>query len=337
MVQLDLWYNVISIVMHRILVFFLLIIMPSVLQAEQTNLVSAMQKTYLACVDIDDKLSELKKMAGINTAIGAVGTGLGVGAFAVGIAKTNVDAEAEEIEVRIEALREIAAQGSRQGPKSKLEIEKSWFSDSDEDFLNEITFLYDSDAGLSQDEERLQELVQKSKNLGNWRTGLSAGVAATSVAGAVVSGVSHKKIGIEESVAECNEAVRQLSAMIVQARLNGEDVAEAETIVSACSGFDTVDVSKIAKMSNGTMASSIVGATTGVTGTVLSAVANSENVRADNTEQGKQKEKNLNTASNVLTAGESVANVVSTVFSAVQIAELKKMVAVSEVCTGVLK
>ncbi len=326
--------------MQKILVFFLLIIIPHAIQAEQTNLTTAMQNTYLACVNIDDTLTELKKIAGINTAIGVTGTALGTGAFAAGIAKTNTDKEIEQTEVRIEALREIAAQESIKGPKSISEIQQSWFSDSDEDFLNEIAHLYDTDnddTSISQDEERLQELVQKSKKLGNWRTGLSAGATATSLTGAIISGVSNKNINLKESIAKCNQAVQHLSAIIVQSRLNGEDVTEAETIVDACRGFDTVDASKITKTTQGTMVSSIVGTTTGMTGTVLSAVANSENIRTDNTEYGKQKEKNLNTASNVLTAGTSVANAVSTVFSAVQIAELKKIVAISETCSGVLK
>ncbi len=321
--------------------FFLLVaIMPCVLHAEQAGLVSAMQNTYLACVDIDDSLAELKKMAGISTAVGAVGAGLGTGAFAVGMAKVSVDAEAEKIEARIESLRAVAAQGSITGPKNENEIKEAWPSEFDEDFLRGIEQLYKRESinvVIDENEKHLQKLTEKSKKMGNWRTGLSAGATATSVANAIVSGLGSKKIGIEESIAKCNDALQLLSAAIVQARLNGEDVAEAETIVNACRGFDAVDASKISKMSTGSMVSSIVGATTGATGTVLSAVANSESVRVDNTDNGKNKEKNLNAASNVLTAGTTVANVVSTALSAVQIAELKKIVAVSEPCSNVLK
>ena len=59
--------------------------------------------------------------------------------------------------------------------------------------------------------------------------------------------------------------------------------------------------------------------------------------RNDNSDSGKQKEKNLNTASNVLSVGATAASVTATVFNATQIAAIKKVAKVSEACTGVLK
>ena len=55
--------------------------------AEPLDLTSALQNTYRNCVGIDENLHDLKVLAGINTAVSAVGTGLGVGAAATGLAK----------------------------------------------------------------------------------------------------------------------------------------------------------------------------------------------------------------------------------------------------------
>ena len=85
------------------------------------------------------------------------------------------------------------------------------------------------------------------------------------------------------------------------------------------------------------MISSTVGAATGLAGTVTSAMANTDKTRKDNTESGKQKEKNLNTAANVLAGATTAASATATVFNATQISAIKKVAAVAEKCTGVLK
>ena len=46
-----------------------------------SDLDNALRATYMACVGIDDELADLKKMAGINTAISAVGTATATGAL----------------------------------------------------------------------------------------------------------------------------------------------------------------------------------------------------------------------------------------------------------------
>ena len=131
--------------------------------------------------------------------------------------------------------------------------------------------------------------------------------------------------------------VKTLQNSIMQARLNGEDISEAQSIASACGEYEYVDVSKINNRAKGAMISSTVGAATGLAGTVTSAMANTDKTRNDNTESGKQKEKNLNTASNVLAIGTTAASATATVFNATQISAIKKVAAVAEKCTGVLK
>lgn len=63
-------------------------------------------------------------------------------------------------------------------------------------------------------------------------------------------------------------------------------------------------------------------------------MANSDKVRNDNTDSGKQKEKNLNTASNVLAGTTTVASAAATVFNATQISAIKRVVSVAEKCEG---
>ena len=97
------------------------------------------------------------------------------------------------------------------------------------------------------------------------------------------------------------------------------------------------DVSKIQKQAKGSLISSAIGATTGLTGTVTSAVANTDKTRNDNMDAGKQKEKNLNTASNVLAGATTVASGTATVFNALQISTIKRVAQTAAECEGALK
>lgn len=173
--------------------------------------------------------------------------------------------------------------------------------------------------------------------MGNWRTGLLAGGTATNVAGAIIAGNNKVDDDLQTQIDNCKLAVKNLRDSIMQAKFNGEDVSEANTIADACKEYDYVDISPINKQAKGAMISSVVGATTGLAGTVTSAMANTDATRNDNTDAGKQKEKNLNTASNVLAGASTVASATATVFNATQISAIKKVATVAEKCTGVLK
>ena len=83
---------------NHIFISVLLLFNMNIAVADVLPLDDALRATYTACIGIDDSLSDLKTMAGINTAVTAVGTGLGAGATVVGIVKVNKDAKAEEIE-----------------------------------------------------------------------------------------------------------------------------------------------------------------------------------------------------------------------------------------------
>lgn len=292
--------------------------------AEVLDLNSALQKTYIACVGIDEELADLKKMAGINTAITGVGTGLGIGATSVGITKARTDKDIEEFENYIKELDQAAAQQTERPTRIDMNEEQidALFADIE---------TYDSD------KSKLEKLNKKSKSLGNWRTGLVAGAGATNVAGVIIAAKNKVNADLQTQIDECKTAVNNLNTSIASARINGEDVKEAQNIFNACREYNYVDITPINKRAIGSTISSGIGAGTGVVGTITSAVANTDKTRKDSTDSGKQKEKNLNTASNVLAGATTVASGTATVFNAMQISAVKKVATVAAKCTEVLK
>ena len=308
----------------RFIALFLMFL-PFTAMADVLSLYDALRATYTACVGIEDELADLKKMAGINTAVTGVGTATGVGATATGLVKSSKDNKIEELEVKLEKLREI---------ESNNQDEENTANDFAA-FSTEFDSSYSSIKQQLKDyQSEIDKLTEQSKKLGNWRTGLLAGSTVTNIAGAAIAGTNKVSVGLREQINTCISAVDSLQQSMMQARLNGADITEAQSIVDACGEYKYVDVSKIDNRAKGSMISSIVGATTGLAGTITSATANTRN---DNTEEGRQKEKNLNTASNVLSGVTTAASATATVFNATQISAIKKVAEVAEKCTGVLK
>ena len=305
--------------------FFIFIIFPFVASANILPLDDALRATYTACVGIDDELADLKTMAGINTAITSVGTATGVGATVTGLVKADKD---KQIEIKLEKLREI-----EQKNPDLQSTNAEW--DNFESGLT--TELANAKIEVEKYQAEIEKLNQQSKKLGNWRTGLMAGATATNVTGAIIAGTNKVDGDLQTQINNCISSVASLRNSMMQARINGEDVSEAETIASACGEYEYVDVSKINNRGRGAMISSTVGAATGLAGTITSATANSNKIREAQGDAAQQKEKNLNTASNVLAGATTVASATATVFNATQISAIKKVAAVAEKCTGVLK
>ncbi len=315
---------------YKFFVFYCCLILPIGSRAEVLSLDEALRATYSACIGIDSSLTDLKKMAGINTVVTGVGTGLGMGATVAGVMKASTDTEIEEWEP---ALNELIAKEEQHN----LEYEEI----SLDAIPGAIT---KAQSDIENNDSKIDQLTKKSKKLGDWRTGLMVGNTATNIAGAIIAGNNKVDDDLQAQIDNCKLAVKNLQDSIMQARLNGEDVSEATKIVNVCREFEYVDISPINKRAKNAMVSSIIGATTGMAGTITSAVANSENVRKDNevksgtkTDEDWQKEKTINTAANVLAGTSTVASGVATVFNATQISAIKKVSAVAEKCTGVLK
>lgn len=300
-------------------VFIILFLGFSAFGAKVLDLNSALQKTYIACVGIDDELADLKKMAGINTAVTAVGTAAGGAATVVGLVKASKDKKIADLESHLPNVRESYGQTAYDIDAAKNKLQKA------------------AAANAGTTETEIERLTKQSKSLGNWRTGLMAGATATNIAGATIAGVSLKKGDIQGRIDDCLATVSDLRTSIAKAKTEGIDVREAQTIANACSGYMGQDVSKIQKQAKGSLVSSVIGATTGLTGTVTSAVANTDKTRNDNTDSGKQKEKSLNTASNVLAGTTTVASGTATVFNALQISTIKRVAQTAAECEGALK
>jgi hypothetical protein len=304
--------------------------------AEDFDMNYALRDVYMNCAGIEDSLQEMKKLAGINTAITAVGTGTGVGAVATGVAKKNTDVAAETIEIKLEKLRKIEAQN----PGMTANQDYSKFIDSmpsDMDAEAVLTKYSSLSEAIEKEEKELEKLTEQSTKLGNWRTGLLAGTTATGIAGTVVAAKNRVNEDLISQINNCITSIDALREAFTANKVMGNDTFDAQEIITACGDYKFIDLSKINKRANGALVSSALATTTGVTGTIVSAVANSKNVRNDNTESGKQKEKDLNTSSNVLAVGATAASASAAVFNGLQIAEIKKVISVAEKCSGVLK
>jgi len=169
---------------------------------------------------------------------------------------------------------------------------------------------------------------QKRKILGNWRTGLLAVNTVTNVAGAIISTKNVNNVDLYDKIKDCINSVDVLQDAMMQARAENIDIAEANDIYDACSEYKYVDLSVVKKRAKGAQIFSIVGGGVGAAGVVTSQIANSS---------GGDKEKNLDTVSNVLAGGATVASGLATVFNAMQISAIKRIADVAQKCEVVLK
>lgn len=294
-----------------------------------TDLTAAIENVRTTCGNISAELSDMKKMAGITTAVTGVGTVAGGVALGTGLAKANVDKGIEELEAQIAELKK-----SRSGvPVEKLEIaNQNEFNQSLDDFVRTYS------AELQQKAAELSAAEKKSKTLGNVRTGTLATSTVANIAGAVMSGTNKVKGDLKQQIDECLASVKTLSNVRMQARIDGSatdtDLARAENIIRACDAWTTVDISSINKRSTGATVSSGIGAGLGLAGTIASASANSKDVRDGD---DKQKEKNLNAAANVLAGGTTAASLTATIFNATQINAIKRAATVADECEGALR
>ncbi len=289
-----------------------------------TDLAAAIENVRTACGNISAELSDMKKMAGITTAVTGVGTVAGGVALGTGLAKANVDKKIEEWE-RI--LQELAIEQE----KAKIVFTVINIEDVEKSLAENPVAKLDLD-------NHLDKLNEKSKTLGNIRTGTLATSTVANIAGAVMSGTNRVKGDLKQQIDECLMSVKTLSNVRMQARISktatDADLARAENIIRACDAWTTVDISSINKRSTGATVSSGIGAGLGLAGTITSASANSDGVRNGD---DKQREKNLNTAANVLAGGTTVASLSATIFNATQISAIKRAATVADECEGALK
>lgn len=297
--------------------------------AEISDLTLALQNTRNACSGISDAMYDLKTKAGINTAVTGVGTVAGGVALGTGIAKANVDQEQKDL------MDQVVAQLIKE--KSDVEIEKLEI-ENESDFMRKVSeVINEKDSEMTLKMQKIEKLEEKSETLGHVRTGTLATSTVTNVAGTAIAATNKIDEDLESRVNKCISATKELSnaKLVAKAEGNADDaeIAKAEQIIVNCREWEFVDLKSVNKRATGAVISSGVGIGTGMVGTITSAVANINTTRNGN----GQKEKSLNTTSNVMAGASMAASAAATVFNAAQISAIKKAATVADKCEGALK
>ena len=267
--------------MKRYLTVFLLVMSCNYCYAN--SLETAIVNAKSACSGISDAMLDLKKMAGINTAVTAVGTVTGGVALGTGIAKKNVDAEQRELEAKVAKL--VAE-------KSQIPIEQINIR-NDIEFKQQIMAVVNGhNVELSADAKRINELEQKSKMLGNIRTGTLAASTVTNIAGTVISANNKVDDDLETKINNCVSAIKNLSKAKLSAKVeqtaSETEINQADNIITRCRDWEVIDLKPINKRAKGATISSGIGIGTGTVGTITSAVANTDSTRHGDEEKEKR-------------------------------------------------
>ena len=295
------------------------------------DLIVVAQDTFdaarLVCSGISDEISKVSNVSKVNTAVTAVGTVAATGALYAGIKKSQEEKEIDELVEKMCANGGCTAEGVRK--------------------MSDAEFFYKVIEPMAEIAE-LQKRIEKSKSLGNWRTGLMAGTIGTNVVSAILSGINKNQSDLIQHIQACNEAMVSVNSMADKLRRQGVSpleypvVKRLDSIKTWCNNMNVSDVEKIEKRMTGVMGTSIAGAVIGVAGTATSAAANSdkymdEQKRVRLTEQEKKKKDNLNTAANIMAGANIVTGAVETGLNISLINLTKKLIKQAEQCEKVFE
>lgn len=283
--------------------------------------------TRIVCSGISDEISKVSNVSKANTAVTVAGTVAAGGAMAAGIKKSQEDKEIDAL------VQQICNAGgcSAEGVKAM----------SRDDFFHNVMI------PMSQIAE-LQNKLNKSKKLGNWRTGLLAGTIGTNVASAIISGLNTDQSDLIQHVEACNEMLGAVNDTITRLRLAGANpieypvVKQLNNIKTWCGQINVADVEKIEKRMKGVMGTSIAGAAIGGVGTAVSAAANSDKYMDANnklalSDTEKQTEKKLNTTANIMAGANIATGAVGTGLNISMISLTKKLMDSAARCEEVLQ
>lgn len=303
-----------------------------------TDLDAQLQKTKQSCGDISNDLAGLKSMAGIGAVATGAGTVAGGVALGTGLAKASVDTNVAQLEQSLKKLEEKQNSASQQYDKIMLS----------DDIFRECPALvaaYGNMQSAELEQSKVQSQIdagnEKSKSLGNVRTGAMGAAAVTDTVGTVLAANNRVDDVLQSKIDSCVMNVKKLkdayNAARVEASADTETMQRVDNIVRACGEWENVDLSSINKKATGATISGGTGAALAIAGLFTSVSANSNKVRTDDSDAGRAKEKNLNTVANVLAGGTTIASAVSTVFNATQISSIKKAVDVAATCEEALQ
>lgn len=309
----------------------LISLMPVVSFADTAEVISNAQEimnaTRIACSGISDEIAKVANISKANTAVAAVGTVAAGGALVAGIKKSQEEEEIDNLIAEMCANGGCTADGVR--------------TMSNEQFFNVVL------QPMGRIVE-LQERIDKSKKLGNWRTGLMAGTIGTNLATAVMSGLNINQSDLVQHITACNDMVDLALNVELELKAAGVGpmdspvVKELGNVKTWCNQINVSDIEKIEKRMKGVMGTSIAGTAIGVVGVGTSAAANSDKyMDASNkvrmSDSDKKKEKALNTTANVMAGANVATGAVETGLSISLITLTKKLIEQAERCEKVLQ
>lgn len=315
--------------MKKYLVMFTLFLFPFMSMADDTEIINSanqiFEATKIVCSGISDEIAKVANISKANTAVTAVGTVAAGGALVAGIAKSNEEKEIEDL------IDEMCRNGgcTAEGVNAM----------SDEEFLMNVL------QPMAQIAE-LQQKIDKSKRLGNWRTGLMAGTIGTNLASAIMSGLNTDQSDLIQHISACNDMVKTISNIELDLKAAGIGpmhspvVKKLSNAKTWCNQINIQDIEKIEKRMKGVMGTSIAGTAIGVVGVGTSAAANSSkymDYKFSLSEEDKKKEHALNTTSNVMAGANTVAGAVETGLNISLITLTKKLIEQAGRCEEVLQ
>ena len=308
-----------------------------------SNLQTDTERAKSFCSGIKDDLKTIQVLAGVSTGASSLGTLASGGALTTGIIKNVKDKKIEENKQENNDIKKLLEM-------SDVELERAILSGEVSRVLSGLP----ADAtkeDMNEKQTALQKEIDKdtklSQTLGNVRTGLMAGSIATSATSTITSGISIKKLDdLMDKMRDCDTAAKQIKSSISQIVSEIDDTDDlknyplfekAENIVKSCSGFDTANIKEIKSVMTASTVIGGIGAATSIAGTITSVMANSKNVRNDDSEAGVKKEKGLNVASNVMAGISTGTSAGGIVLGAVVLSKLAKNVENAEKCEDALK
>lgn len=317
--------------MYKRILLFILLIIPNLSVADDSlDLIHSAEEmfeaTRIVCSGISDEIGKVSNISKANTAVTAVGTVAAGGALAAGIAKSKE-------EKRIEELVDIICRKN-----NGCTVEGVQAMSDEQFFMNVIQPM----AEIAE----LQQRIEKSKKLGNWRTGLMAGTIGTNLASAIMSGININQSDLIQHITACNEMVNEIPSVIHNLNkagigpMHSPVVKQLNSISTWCNKIDIKDIEKIEKRMKGVMGTSIAGTAIGIVGVGTSAAANSDKYMDNKlslSEADKKKEHALNTTANVMAGANTVAGAVETGLNISLITLTKRLMEQATRCEEVLK
>lgn len=285
--------------------------------AEKPDIVVNAELVYdavrLVCSGISDEIGRVANISKTNTAVTSVGAVAAGGALVTGIKKSQEEEDIKRL------VGEICDTGN---------------CDDEENMIDVYFF------------PRVEEKTKKSKNLGNWRTGLVSGTIGTNLVAAILSGLNIGQSDLVQHVSACNELIKSVPDIeneLRKAGINPNEYHVAKQLSSVrtwCNQIDVNDIEKIEKRMKGVMGTSIAGTAIGVVGVGTSAAANSSKYmdnKINMSEEDRRKEKALNTTANVMAGVNVATGAVETGLNISLITLTKKLMESAGRCEDILK